>query len=355
MDNWKITLDQDGAQPVDISRTLGLTLAVNVGFPQLKRNAVDLIGHQGDLDLSEIYNGQLFYNTRNCTVFVFPNLGETTGIQDALDVFMSSFYGQRIRLVNTSKSYMLIGRLTDVQAKKMPSSADCKLIFSFVGEPWRYALDETANYALKPPSTPSNQWATLTAGQQYATTAGFSFESNKGEQRFSFQVTPNTNFYRISFTETVNSLIEVTNYKSTSGSESERYIVDYNLPFIPKYDTIRISVTPSKYTGDPNTFFAVQGNVFVGVYTPTLLENSGKAVPMKIAQTFTDIGNDIIFMINNIGCKLQKSSDYLEYPQLVLNEGNNKVLVMATSLSFNQSSLNATTQWMNVKWRTGKI
>lgn len=345
MDKWKICIDSDTATPIDLSETLGITVAVNVGIPSLKYSVLSLTGHQGDIDLSEIYDNQLYYNPRECTVFFISKQGAADALTN-INAVLKAYHGKRVRLVNTTQNYMLIGRLTEAEMQSTSTSGNYKLTYKLIAEPLRYKVTETERSDIMPISTPSNQWATLTANKEHATSTGFS--ANAGEwPLIQFSVTPNSNqYYRIVFSNLSNCTVRVQNH--TTFGEFKYMLVDYNLPFIPKYDTLMVIVEPIDEEKP------VSGSVYVGVYPATVIDYSGKPVAIKVAQTISDAHTDLYLLNNGVGAKLDYGSTYEEYPQLMLYTGANKLLAMASALDFDASTLGSTS-WINVKWREGNL
>ena len=345
MDKWKICIDSDTATPIDLSELLDITLAVNVGIPTVKYSALSLTGYQGDLDLTEIYDNQIYYNPRECTVFIISEQGDINAIAN-INTFMSMFYGERVRLVNTTQNYMLIGRLTEAEMQSTATGGNYKLTCKLMAEPWRYETTETERGDIMPINTPSNQWATLTANKEHATSTGFS--ANAGElPLIQFPVTADGNqYYRIVFSNLSNCTVRVINHTTIGAYKS--MIVDYNLPFIPKYDTLMVIVDPIDIEKP------VSGSVYVGVYPATVIDYSGKPVAIKVAQTISDAHTDLYLLNNGVGAKLDYGSTYEEYPQLMLSTGANKLLVMASALDFDASTLGSTAL-INIKWREGNL
>ena len=156
MDNWQISTDNDNDAFIDLGEK-GIRLAVNVGVPKVKYNALSLIGAQGELDLTEVYGGR-FYESRPCTVFFItdPNFTPPTA-ETKLNLILSDYYGKRVRLKNVTKGYILIGRLTEMEIEHLQTADDCKITCAFVGEPLRYDLSESDFDNLKPTQAPANK------------------------------------------------------------------------------------------------------------------------------------------------------------------------------------------------------
>ena len=350
MDNWQISIDSDDAQPIDLSDK-GIKLAVNVGVPKVKYNALSLIGAQGELDLTETYGGR-FYESRPCTVFFItdPNFTSTTA-EAKLNLILSDYYGKRVRLKNVTKGYILIGRLTEMEIDHLQTADDCKITCAFVGDPLRYDLSESDFDDLKPVIAPLNKWSTLTSGQNYATSGGFSATSSQvsdvGSFLFSLSVSTST-YLILNISNLKNCTVRVLCASSTS---DDTYEVDYNLPFIPKYDTIYVDVQAKSYTS------AVSGSVFVREYIRNgSISYSGEPVPIKVIDSLSSVNSPMYLMVNGAGVVLsgENNGQAVEYPQLMMSKGINKILVAAVSPNFSLSSIGAGDK-ITLKWRGGRI
>lgn len=350
MDTWQISTDNDNDAFIDLDEK-GIHLAVNVGVPKVKYNALSLIGAQGELDLTEVYGGQ-FYESRPCTVFFItdPNFTSTTA-ETKLNYILSNYYGKRVRLKNVTKGYILIGRLTEMEIDHLQTAGDCKITCAFIGEPLRYDLSEGDFDGLKPLIAPLNKWHTLTSGQDYATSGGFSATSSQvsdvGGFLFSLSVST-SNYLILDFSNLKNCIVRVLCSGSVSG---DVYEVDYSLPFIPKYDTIYVDVQAKSYSS------AVSGSVFVREYEENgSFSYSGEPVPIKVIDNLSTVNSPMYLMVNGAGVVLsgENFGKAVEYPQLMMSKGNNKILVAAVSPNFSLSSIGAGDK-ITLKWRGGKI
>lgn len=350
MDTWQISTDNDNDAFIDLDEK-GIRLAVNVGVPKVKYNALSLIGAQGELDLTEVYGGQ-FYESRPCTVFFITNPDWTPPTAEAkLNLILSDYYGKRVRLKNVTKGYILIGRLTEMEIDHLQTADDCKITCAFVGEPLRYDLSESDFDDLKPTQAPLNKWSPLTSGQDYATSGGFSATAEQvsavGSFLFSLSVSTST-YLILNISSLTNCTVRVLCTSSTSG---DTYEVDYSLPFIPKYDTIYVDVQAKSYSS------AVSGNVFVREYIRNgSISYSGEPVPIKVIDTLSSVTSPMYLMVNGAGVVLsgENNGQAAEYPQLMMSKGSNKILVAAVSPNFSLSSIGAGEK-ITLKWRGGKI
>ena len=352
MDTWQISTDNDNDAFIDLNEK-GIRLAVNVGVPKVKYNALSLIGAQGEIDLTEVYGGQ-FYESRPCTVFFItdPNFTSTTA-EAKLNYILSNYYGKRVRLKNVTKGYILIGRLTEMEIDHLQTADDFKITCAFIGEPLRYDLSESDFDDLKPTQAPANKWSTLTSGQDYATSGGFSATASQvsdvGEFLFSLSVST-SKYLILDFSNLKNCTVQVLCFNSTSRST---YEVDYSLPFIPKYDTIYVDVQAKSSSS------AVSGNVFVREYKENgSFSYFGEPVPIKVIDKLSTLNSPMYLMVNNAGVVLsgKNSGKVVEYPQLMTSKGIlcNKILVAAVSPNFSLSSI-GTGKKITLKWRGGKI
>lgn len=350
MDTWQISTDNDNDAFIDLDEK-GIRLAVNVGVPKVKYNALSLIGAQGELDLTEVYGGQ-FYESRPCTAFFItdPNFTSTTA-EAKLNYILSNYYGKRVRLKNVTKGYILIGRLTEMEIDHLQTADDCKITCEFIGEPLRYEPSENNIDNLKPVFDPLNKWSELTSGQDYATSGGFSATSSQvsdvGGFLFSLSVST-SNYLILNFSNLENCTVRVLCSGSISG---DTYEVDYSLPFIPKYDTIYVDVQAKSYTS------AVSGSVFVRQCNRNRsISYSGEPVPIKVIDKLSSVNSPMYLMVNNAGVVLsgKNSGQAVEYPQLMMSKGSNKILVAAVSPNLSSSSIGAGEK-ITLKWRGGKI
>ena len=350
MDTWQISTDNDNDAFIDLDEK-GIRLAVNVGVPKVKYNALSLIGAQGELDLTEVYGGQ-FYESRPCTVFFItdPNFTSTTA-EAKLNYILSNYYGKRVRLKNVTKGYILIGRLTEMEIDHLQTADDCKITCAFVGDPLRYDISEGNFDGLKPTQAPANKWSTLTSGQDYATSGGFSATSSQvsdiGGFLFSLSVST-SNYLVLDFSNLKNCTVRVLCSGSVSG---DVYEVDYSLPFIPKYDKIYIDVQAKSYSS------AVSGSVFVREYGANgSISYPGEPVPIKVIDKLSSVNSPMYLMVNGAGVVLsgENFGKAVEYPQLMMSKGNNKILVAAVSPNFSLSSIGSGDK-ITLKWRGGRI
>lgn len=354
MDNWKISLDQDGSTATDLS-AYSSSIYVNVGIPKVKYNALSVLGHQGDIDMTVAYNGEVFYEPRECTVIIMSNSGADITASSVASALIDTFLGQRVRLQNLTKNYMLIGRLTEAEYEELSNGKDYKIRFKLIAEPLRYSLSEQVfddtQFTL---STPANQWATLTAGEEYATETGFSADTVS--PLISFSIEPESEdappvYYRIAVSNLVNCTVGAFLEDPVSGKMKR---VDISQPILgdKTYTRFYLDITSI----DINT--AVSGDVYVGTYPAITYNNSGKSVPVKAMQNISTVSNDIYLVVNGMSAKLKHSTvnyEFYEYPQLMLNNGMNYIMAYASDMDFDQSSLSPNITHMEIKWREGEL
>lgn len=351
MDFWKICGDDDKNTPVDMLDALNVRLAVNVGVPSVKYNALSVPGMQGVLDLTEAFGGALAYNPRECTLFAVSESGSANA-RAHIELFLRTYQGRRVRLVNTTQNYMLIGRLTEATIQSTDTAENYKLSFKLIADPLRYDVAETVRNDILPVSTPSNQWQTLTgfapgANQEYTVADGI--EVPAGDIAEVKVTTEKTKYYRFTFSNITNCKIRVVDYDNASDTDKIiSYNVDYSKPYLPIYGDVRIVVEPADDTKPCNVPVAIR------VYESVEIVNSGLAVPIKVAQTISTETNNIYVMNGNFRAKIRFGNDFNEYPQLMLNAGTNRLLVYASSLNFNADSLTSNEKVI-LKWRGGDI
>ena len=346
--NWKISLDRDDDTPTDLSE-FSSSIYVNLGIPKVKYNALSVLGHQGDIDITAAYNGEVFYEPRECTVTIMSNSGANITASSVARSLIDDLLGQRVRLQQMTQNYMLIGRLTEAEYEELSNGKDYKIRFKLIAEPLRYSITEQeiddTQLSL---TTPANQWATLTAGKEYATQTGFSASAgNLPLIPFSIEPESGILYYRIEVSNLVNCTV-----RGILGSNSgKNKLVDISQPILGDgtYTELKLDISPI----DSNA--AVSGQVYVGTYPAIIYDNGGKSVPVKARQTISSIDNDIYLVVNGMSAKLKSGWQFHEYPQLMLKNDMNYIMAYASKMDFDQSSLSPNQAHMQIKWREGKL
>ena len=346
--NWKISLDRDDDTPTDLSEFMS-SIYVNLGIPKVKYNALSVLGHQGDIDITAAYNGEVFYEPRECTVTIMSNSGANITASSVARSLIDNLLGQRVRLRQMTQNYMLIGRLTEAEYEELPNGKDYKIRFKLIAEPLRYSLTEQViDDTQLSLTTPANQWATLTAGKEYATQTGFSASAgNLPLIPFSIEPESGILYYRIEVSNLVNCTV-----RGILGSNSgKNKLVDISQPILGDgtYTELKLDIMPI----DSNA--AVSGHVYVGTYPAIIFDYNGKSVPVKARQTISSLNNDIYLVVNGMSAKLKSGWEFHEYPQLMLKSGINYIMAYASKMDFDQSSLSPNQAHMQIKWRKGEL
>ena len=346
--NWKISLDRDDDTPTDLSE-FSSSIYVNLGIPKVKYNALSVLGHQGDIDITAAYNGEVFYEPRECTVTIMSNSGANITASSVARSLIDDLLGQRVRLQQMTQNYMLIGRLTEAEYEELPNGKDYKIRFKLIAEPLRYSLTEQViDDTQLSLTTPANQWATLTAGKEYATQTGFSASAgNLPLIPFSIEPESGILYYRVEVSNLVNCTV-----RGILGSNSgKNKLVDISQPILGDgtYTELKLDIMPI----DSNA--AVSGQVYVGTYPAIFFDYNGKSVPVKARQTISSLNNDIYLVVNGMSAKLKSGWEFHEYPQLMLKSGINYIMAYASKMDFDQSSLSPNQAHMQIKWRKGEL
>ena len=346
--NWKISLDRDDDTPTDLSE-FSSSIYVNLGIPKVKYNALSVLGHQGDIDITAAYNGEVFYEPRECTVTIMSNSGANITASSVARSLIDDLLGQRVRLQQMTQNYMLIGRLTEAEYEELPNGKDYKIRFKLIAEPLRYSLTEQViDDTQLSLTTPANQWAALTAGKEYATQTGFSASAgNLPLIPFSIEPESGILYYRVEVSNLVNCTV-----RGILGSNSgKNKLVDISQPILGDgtYTELKLDIMPI----DSNA--AVSGQVYVGTYPAIIFDYNGKSVPVKARQTISSLNNDIYLVVNGMSAKLKSGWEFHEYPQLMLKSGINYIMAYASKMDFDQSSLSPNQAHMQIKWRKGEL
>ena len=346
--NWKISLDRDDDTPTDLSE-FSSSIYVNLGIPKVKYNALSVLGHQGDIDITAAYNGEVFYEPRECTVTIMSNSGANITASSVARSLIDNLLGQRVRLQQMTQNYMLIGRLTEAEYEELPNGKDYKIRFKLIAEPLRYSITEQViDDTQLSLTTPANQWATLTAGKEHATQTGFSASAgNLPLIPFSIEPESGILYYRVEVSNLVNCTV-----RGILGSNSgKNKLVDISQPILGDgtYTELKLDIMPI----DSNA--AVSGQVYVGTYPAIIFDYNGKSVPVKARQTISSLNNDIYLVVNGMSAKLKSGWEFHEYPQLMLKSGINYIMAYASKMDFDQSSLSPNQTHMEIKWRKGEL
>ena len=346
--NWKISLDRDDDTPTDLSE-FSSSIYVNLGIPKVKYNALSVLGHQGDIDITAAYNGEVFYEPRECTVTIMSNSGANITASSVARSLIDDLLGQRVRLRQMTQNYMLIGRLTEAEYEELPNGKDYKIRFKLIAEPLRYSLTEQeiddTQLSL---TTPANQWATLTAGKEYATQTGFSASAgNLPLIPFSIEPESGILYYRIE----VSNLVNCTVRGILASDSGKNKLVDISQPILGDgtYTELKLDIRPI----DNNA--AVSGQVYVGTYPAIIFDYNGRSVPVKARQIISSLNNDIYLVVNGMSAKLKYGWEFHEYPQLMLKNDINYIMAYASNMDFDQSSLSPNQAHMEIKWRKGEL
>ena len=346
--NWKISLDRDDDTPTDLSE-FSSSIYVNLGIPKVKYNALSFLGHQGDIDITAAYNGEVFYEPRECTVIIMSNSGANITASSVARSLIDDLLGQRVRLRQMTQNYMLIGRLTEAEYEELPNGKDYKIRFKLIAEPLRYSLTEQViDDTQLSLTTPANQWATLTAGKAYATQTGFSASAgNLPLIPFSIEPESGILYYRVE----VSNLVNCTVRGILASDSGKNKLVDISQPILGDgtYTELELDIMPI----DSNA--AVSGQVYVGTYPAIIFDYNGKSVPVKARQTISSLNNDIYLVVNGMSAKLKSGWEFHEYPQLMLKSGINYIMAYASKMDFDQSSLSPNQTHMEIKWRKGEL
>ena len=346
--NWKISLDRDDDTPTDLSE-FSSSIYVNLGIPKVKYNALSVLGHQGDIDITAAYNGEVFYEPRECTVTIMSNSGANITASSVARSLIDDLLGQRVRLRQMTQNYMLIGRLTEAEYEELSNGKDYKIRFKLIAEPLRYSLTEQViDDTQLSLTTPANQWATLTAGKEYATQTGFSASAgNLPLIPFSIEPESGILYYRVE----VSNLVNCTVRAFLQNSSGKNKLVDISQPILGDgtYTELKLDIMPI----DNNA--AVSGQVYVGTYPAIIFDYNGKSVPVKARQTISSLNNDIYLVVNGMSAKLKSGWEFHEYPQLMLKSSINYMMAYASKMDFDQSSLSPNQAHMQIKWRKGEL
>ena len=168
MDTWKISKNSDSATQDALSNFI---VEVNMTLPTVKTNFFETYGLNGSIDETEALGG-VNYSDREVTLFLVTKSG-ISNPKLAVDTFINTYVGGKIRLHNTTHSYMLIGRITDVRQIKTKVADEYKLVCTVICEPLRYDTTYTPSVSgldITPENLGANLWSSANVTPPYPET-----------------------------------------------------------------------------------------------------------------------------------------------------------------------------------------
>lgn len=353
MDTWKISKNSDSATQDALSNFL---VEVNMTLPTVKTNFFETYGLNGSIDETEALGG-VNYSDREVTLFLVTKSG-ISNPKLAVDTFINTYVGGKIRLHNTTHSYMLIGRITDVRQIKTKVADEYKLVCTVICEPLRYDTTYTPSASgldITPENLGANLWSAenvtpLDTGMT-VTASGGTIAANapitSGEGHMfdvDTAVIGSGKLLRFYFSSLVNCKIELRNRGKVIG-EGKGTILVFT-------DDGQCSINVFRKDKTAEASFACT----IREITTHTVNNAGKAVPFAVNHYYSAsidyipkmYVNGTVFSLGG----LASESIWDEYAPAVLRSGNNVVAAFIDYGNFDASGANGT---IKIRYRKGVL
>lgn len=355
MDTWKISKNSDSATQDALSNFL---VEVNMTLPTVKTNFFETYGLNGSIDETEALGG-VNYSDREVTLFLVTKSG-ISNPKLAVDTFINTYVGGKIRLHNTTHSYMLIGRITDVRQIKTKVADEYKLVCTVICEPLRYDTTYTPSASgldITPENLGANLWSSANVTPPYpethVTASGASIDADADDSDgVAFEVNDTVvgsgKLLRI-YTQNINNCkVMIVEYDG----ENERIVVSEatgTALYMSNGNRLIIEVFRK------NTSSAASFGCTIREIATHTVNNAGKAIPFEIKNTFysnttakTKIyANGTVFAPKQI-----LSGAWAEYAPAVLKSGNNIIAAFVDSGSYDSTQSGGE---LRIRYRKGVL
>lgn len=352
-ENVKISLDSDTAAQVALDTNFTYDVGFNLPMPKLSK--LELLGINGDVDITNALSTQTFYGNRTVNISLVVKNGSVNGGL-VCDNFVNTYDGQRVRL-HINNLYFLRGRLTVIGDNR--ADALRQLSVTIDAEPLRYSTSYTPSASgldITPVALGTNLWnatnvrsddtssATVTSsgGSIRANAATYEGEGNQFVVTAT-SVTSAGKLIRLYLENLVNCDVEVRhNGKAVNITSSTALIY-----------TDGGSITINAFRKDTSVA-ASFGCTIREIATQTVV-NDGKSVPLTVSHSYST-GSDskpklyINGTVINLGYGDVGVWD--EYAPAMLKSGNNIIAAFVNLSSFNPSGASGA---IKIRYRKGVL
>lgn len=339
MDTWKISANSDGAVQDALSNFI---VEVNMTLPTAKTNYFELYGINGSIDETEALGG-VNYNDRKVTLFLITKTG-INNPKSAVDSFINTYVGSKIRLHNITQGYMLIGRITDVEQTKTKADENYKLACTVVCDPLRYDTTYTPSASgldIKPENLGANLWSAANVtpgyGGTHVTVSGVSIDADAEDVIMGSDYTVDDTIVgsgkllRI-YTQNINNCeVMIDEYDG----ENERIVVSGvkgTALYMSNGNHLVIRVFRK------NTSSAASFGCTIREIATRTINNSGKSVPFELLRSFySNVETNPSVYVNGTIFKPKQSDNWLEYAPAVLKSGENIVAAFVDTAEYDSA------------------
>lgn len=344
--NLKIALDDDGATYYGIESVYDLIPDLTYNWATPKSSYVNIFGANGSIDLTEAF-GETVYNDREVKLRLTTKSDIVSSSESVIQYFANDYSGRNVR-INVGDEFFFRGRLTiasDDHKHKLR-----QIVCNIVADPLKYELDYHQFTYNDWESHPS-EWTDYahTSGGMNVTSSGFSNSSMTGGYTTTIPLSLNANtIYRFYVSNKNNCLVRLMRRVSASGAATE---ITGKIFASKATETYFLEVT-SINSG------AVSADVYATSIRPTIKTITGESVPLQIKNTvsFADsyTGSKSVWVfINERKFVIPTSQDFAEYPSMILDKGENRIVVYVPSASFTPSAISG--GGVEFKWREGEL
>ena len=345
--NVKISLDSDTATQVALDTNFTYVVGFNLPMPKLSK--LELLGINGDVDITEALSPQVFYNNRTVNISLNVKNGSVNG-DLVCDNFVNTYDGQRVRLYINSL-YIFKGRLTVIGDNR--ADAFRQLSATIDAEPLRYATTYSPSASgadLRPTAWSANMWDSTNISGTGITSAGATIPADHTEgQNYPFYLLaahfPAGKLVRIYLENISNCTIEVRQGDSVKSRGAGSHIIMADANALTSLFVMPIDHTQS-----------VSFGCGVRIIDTTTITTDSKAVPLQIESTYEPYGSPntpVKMFVNGTIFTVKPdaySGNWREYAPAMLKTGANKVATFVDSPSFSSGS-----GVLNIRYRGGVL
>lgn len=350
-ENVKISLDSDTAAQVALDTNFTYDVGFNLPMPKLSK--LELLGINGDVDITNALSTQTFYGNRTVNISLVVKNGSVNGGL-VCDNFVNTYDGQRVRL-HINNLYFLRGRLTVIGDNR--ADALRQLSVTIDAEPLRYYstyLPNSTGTDLRPTAWSANMWNSTNISGTGVTVSGATIPADHiADQNYHFYLLPAYftagKLVRIYLQNISNCIIEIRQGDSVKSRGAGSHIV---LAQSDPYAQTNLYVIPIDHAQSASF------ECIVRTIDTTTITTDSKAVPLQIESTYVPNVNYPVKMFLNGTIFTVKPDDYSgtwrEYAPAMLKTGDNKIATFVDVSTFDPSAAGSSGV-LNVRYRGGVL
>lgn len=339
--NVKISLDSDTAAQVALDTNFTYDVGFNLPMPKLSK--LELLGINGDVDITNALSTQTFYGNRTVNISLVVKNGSVNGGL-VCDNFVNTYDGQRVRL-HINNLYFLRGRLTVIGDNR--ADALRQLSVTIDAEPLRYYttyLPNSTGTDLRPAAWSASLWNSTNVSGLGVTANGATIPASAYTEE-TYVIDPDLHLsgklVRIYLQNMVNCTAEVAVGGKTfgSGAGSHIYLKESGVPTYTVVAHIIDNTQTASFECGIRTIDA------------TTITTDSKSVPLQINSTYVPSVNYPVKMyLNGTIFTVKPEGDWKEYAPAMIKTGTNYIATFVDTPSFSSGS-----GVLNVRYRGGVL